>query len=321
MNLSAGGVDARARRSDSRVRGGRAGVGELVDLGEGLAARHVHRLDERPVGEAKPELDAAVGGLLAPRDLREADRQLVRAAGPAGPPAAPSSPRTRARRAGGSRRRAGGPGTAEGPRTRRASPRRTASGRGDRVAPMPGESTPPGYFAALRTGALRVRTLRVGSMPRDFRNRRSFRLIRNAARSLALDDSSGSTEASAGARRERDRALALVHADLRVEHHVEVVPLVADLLDRVVHAPRARDRLVDRLPQLLEHLAEMIGEFHGRSDYRFRFARESRIFPRSKKVLSFRVASSDRTLCRARPARHSCVPARRRALPLHAVRR
>src|SRR5262249_54010466 len=77
--------------------------------------------------------------------------------------------------------------------------------------------------------------------------------------------------------------LALVHADLRVEDHVEVVALVTDLLDRVVHAPRARDRLVDRLTELLEHRAKMIGEFHGRSDYRFRFRKNSRIFPTSKR--------------------------------------
>src|SRR5207249_10549537 len=69
---------------------------------------------------------------------------------------------------------------------------------------------------------------------------------------------------------------AAIDADLRVENHVEVVSLVADALDGVVHATRARDGLIDRLPQLLQHLAKMIVQFHGRGDYRLRFREASR---------------------------------------------
>src|SRR5262249_43115659 len=62
-----------------------------------------------------------------------------------------------------------------------------------------------------------------------------------------------------------------IDSDLRVQNHVEVVALFPDPLDRVVHATRTGDRFVDRLPELLEHFAKVVVQFHGRSDYRFRF--------------------------------------------------
>src|SRR4030095_3835755 len=112
---------------------------------------------------------------------------------------------------------------------------------------------------------------------------------------------------AAGAR----AALALVHPDLRVEDHVEVVSLVTDLLDGVVHAPGAGDRFVDRLTELLEHRAEMIGEFHDRSDYRFRFRKNTRIFPTRKKCypsVSRRAGSSAAREVETRSLRLPVVP-------------
>ena len=80
-------------------------------------------------------------------------------------------------------------------------------------------------------------------------------------------------------------AFALVHADLRIENHVEVVALVANALNGFMHAPGARDRLVDGLAELLEHFAEVIREFHVRGDYRVLFRRESRIFAGTKSAI------------------------------------
>src|SRR5262249_3945247 len=73
------------------------------------------------------------------------------------------------------------------------------------------------------------------------------------------------------------RAAELLHADLGVEHHVVVVALVADPLDGVVHAAGPRDRLVVPLSELLQHLAQMVVQFHDRRDYRFRFREASRL--------------------------------------------
>src|SRR5262249_43121160 len=55
---------------------------------------------------------------------------------------------------------------------------------------------------------------------------------------------------------------AAVDPYLRVENHVEVVAFFADPLNRVVHSTRAGDRFVDRLAEILQHLAKMIVQFH-----------------------------------------------------------
>ena len=111
-------------------------------------------------------------------------------------------------------------------------------------------------------------------------------MIRNAARLAGgAGASSGSTALTTVRRGLARAALALVHADLGVENHVEVVALVADPLDGIVHAARARDRLVDRLAELLQHFAEVIREFHVRGDYRSA-ARRIKDVCRGRKVLS-----------------------------------
>jgi len=69
--------------------------------------------------------------------------------------------------------------------------------------------------------------------------------------------------------------LAAVDSDFRIENHVEVVALVADALDGLVHAAGARYGLVDRLPELFQHLAELVVQFHGRGDYPLRFSKAS----------------------------------------------
>jgi len=51
-------------------------------------------------------------------------------------------------------------------------------------------------------------------------------------------------------------------AHLGVQDHVEVVAFVPNPLNGVVHAARSRDRLVDRLAEILQHLTKVIVQFH-----------------------------------------------------------
>ena len=252
-----------------------ARVLELVDLRARELAGHEDRLDERAVGEAQAVLAAAVGRLLAAHDLgqaRAAPRRARRSRRLPGAPPSRGSPRTarppvqrvedlpaavaRLLPAPGRSRSQAGAVEPEGIRKKghRASlcraPPRAAAGAAARGSAARSGGTTRREPAPRAARARRARTLRVGSIPTDFRKRRSLTLIRNVARS-PLTSGSGSSSSS---RRPLPAVAVAVHAHLRVENHVEVVALFADLLDRVVHAPGAGDRFVDRLAQLLEHL-------------------------------------------------------------------
>ncbi len=286
-----GGVEGRRPRVEGCGAGDGAGVGELVDARRGLVDRHVHGFDEGPVGQAQAELHAAVHGLLAPRDLGKANRQLARERLPqvSGQLAhrgvvearaavkrvedlAPPVPRKLPFL--GERFPRGG-GQAERIHIRGRVYSRRGAGRGSRRATwrLCGRRACADADLARRIDAQRLEEAEILEVDAE---RRAL------ARSLDLFGLGGGRH---GGPARPAAALALVHADLRVENHVEVVAFVADALDGVVHPARARDRLVDRLAQLLEHFAEVIGEFHVRGDYRFLFRRESRIFAGTKSAI------------------------------------
>ena len=286
----------------------------------GLVARHEDRLDERAVGEpqavlALPSADSSRRTISGRRS--GASARAARAARPA----APSSRRSRAAPRPVQRVEDLAPAVArEVPTsTANASQRGRREAEGIATAGIASESSPDGgrvrgRGATRRRAPTRARrrgghcaaraTLRVGSMPSDFRKRRSLTLMRNAARRIRRRPRRSRRRRAS--RAATGRGPPAVHADLRVEDHVEVVALVADLLDRVVDAARAGDRFVDRLAELLEHRAEVVVQFHVRGDYRSPVSKSVKDVSHAKLVLSFRPPRNRRACARD---------------PLHPVRR
>src|SRR5262249_19713947 len=289
------------------------GIFELVDLRPRRFPRHVDGFAQGAVTQLQAVLDAPIGGGLSPRDLRKPDRRLPgepRAQVPRQysdrlvvadalpvqrledlPPAISGQPplleeafprlhrhsQRSARRRGASLRGAGrgvrgAPGLiavsekrekGSALRAARREPPHRRPPRQRRPSPdLPGRVDPDGLQEP--------QVLDVDP------EGRLLGLAGAVAVAVSVSVSGVPRRLPLAARRARRAA---IHADLRVENHVEVVTLVAAALDGVVHAARARDGLVDRLPELFEHLPKVIVQFHDRGDYRFRFREASRLFP------------------------------------------